>query len=373
MKEKSMTKVLIIGAGFAGCTSAHLLADRGWDITIVDRDTFIGGGNKTLHYGGHPYTFGPRHFLTKDEPVFEFLNRYVPLRRLPEHEFLTYIERDSQFYHFPIHRDDVDLMPDRDKIIKELSIRGDVENAKNLEDYWVASVGPTLYDKFVKQYSKKMWQLPSNKEMDDFSWSPKGVALKTGPKAAWTEAISAFPYAQNGYDDYFDIATKKATVKLNAKIEAFDIENHRVQMEGQWQKYDIIISTISPEVLLNNAFGPLRWIGRDFLKIVLPLEHVFPPNVYFLYYANEEPFTRLVDYKKFYQNKSPHSIIGMEIPSFKNKLYPYPVGKEQAIAKKYLAAMPKNVFSIGRAGAYEYRIDIAGAIKQAMEVAQKLT
>ncbi len=367
-----MTKVLIIGAGFAGCAAAHLLFQRGWDITLIERDVFIGGGNKTFYYGGHPSPFGPRHFLTKEEGIFEFLNRYVPLRRIPEHEFFTYIERDNQFYHFPIHRDDVDLMPDRDKILKELAQRGDVQNARNLEDYWLASVGPTLYDKFVNHYSKKMWQLQTNKEMDDFSWSPKGVALKTGPKAAWTEAISAFPYAQNGYDDYFDVATQKVEVKLNTKIEAFDVEHHRVQIAGQWHAYDVIISTISPEILLNNAFGPLKWIGRDFFKIVLPLEQVFPENVYFLYYANDEPFTRLVDYKKFYRNQSPNSLIGMELPSFKNKLYPYPLGTEQAIAKKYLAVLPKNVFSIGRAGSYEYRIDIAGAIKQAMEVDQKL-
>ncbi|MBM4437327.1 MAG: FAD-dependent oxidoreductase [Actinobacteria bacterium] len=367
-----MTTVLVIGGGMAGCCAAHLLSEKGWKVTLVESAPFLGGGVKTFQYGGHPYTYGPRHFLTKDETLFKFLDRHVPLRRIPEHEFLTYVERDPGFYHFPIHRDDIELMPDRDKILGEIETASGVEEARNLEEYWLASVGPTLYDKFVKTYSAKMWQLASNTELDDFAWSPKGVALKTGPKAAWTEAISAFPYKLNGYDDYFDIATQKTTVKLRTTIEAYDVEHHRVKIGGRWHTYDIIVSTSSPEVLLNNAFGPLRWVGRDFLKIVLPVEEVFPENVYFLYYANDEPFTRIVEYKKFYRYKASTTLLGIEIPSFRNKLYPYPVGKDQAIARKYLAALPPRVFSIGRSGSYEYRIDIAGCIRQGLDLAAQL-
>ena len=368
-----MTTVLVIGGGIAGCSAAHLLSQKGWKVKLVDTAPFLGGGNKTFTYGGHPYTFGPRHFLTKEECLFDFLNQYVPLRRIPDHEFLTFVERDATFYHFPIHRDDIDLMPDKDRILEELESRAGAEEARNLEEYWIASVGPTLYDKFINGYSAKMWSLESNRELDDFAWSPKGVALKSGPQAAWTEAISAFPYKQNGYDDYFDIATENVEVSLKTRIDAFDVENHRVQIGGAWHEFDIIVSTTSPEHLLNNAFGPLRWIGRDFFKIVLPVEEAFPQNVYFLYYANDEPFTRLVEYKKFYRNTSTTTLIGMEIPSFKNKLYPYPTSADQAIAKQYLEAMPKNVFSMGRAGSYEYRIDIAGSIKQSLELARNLS
>ena len=367
-----MTNVLVIGGGMSGLCASHLLSEKGYNITIVEAAPFLGGGIKTFEYGGHPYTFGPRHFLTRDEELFDFLNRYVPLRRIPDHEFLTYIERDPGFYHFPIHRDDIDLMPDRDKILDELDVLSGVEEAGNLEEYWLASVGPTLYDKFVKGYSTKMWQVESNTEFDDFSWSPKGTALKTGPKAAWTEAISAFPYALNGYDDYIDVAIKDTEVYLNTRIQTYDIENYRVEIDGRWFTYDLIVNSISPEVLLNGAYGPLRWIGRDFLKIVLPVEEVFPPNVYFLYYANAEPFTRIVEYKKFYRHKSPTTLLGMEIPSFRNKLYPYPTSEDKAKAQKYLDALPDRVHSVGRAGTYEYRVDIAQSIRQGLDLAAKL-
>ena len=367
-----MIRVLVIGGGFAGCCAAHLLSEKDWQVTLIEQAPFLGGGCKTFRYGGHPYTFGPRHFLTREERLFEFLHRYVPMRRIPEHEFLTYVERDPGFYHFPIHRDDVQLMPDHGRIEAELTDLDGVEGARNLEEYWIRAVGPTLYSKFIDAYSKKMWQVASNVEIDDFAFSPKGVALKTGPKAAWTEAISAFPLAIDGYDEYFAIATRNTDVRLRTAIEAYDIERYRVQIGGEWRAYDIIVNTISPEIILNGVFGPLRWIGRDFLKVVLPVPEVFPPNVYFLYYANHEPFTRIVEYKKFYRYESPTTLIGIEIPSNRNALYPYPVRKDQALAQRYLDALPERVFSIGRAGSYRY-IDIDDIIAQCLALSERLS
>ena len=83
-----MKKALIIGGGTAGCAAAHVLAlQGGWKVTLVEKAAFLGAGVRTQWYGGHPYTFGPRHFLTQNEDVFEFLNKYCPLRRCQDHVF----------------------------------------------------------------------------------------------------------------------------------------------------------------------------------------------------------------------------------------------------------------------------------------------
>jgi UDP-galactopyranose mutase len=367
-EDGTVTKVLIIGGGPAGCIAAQMLVERGYDITVVERAPFLGGGCRTFWYGGHPYTLGPRHFLTRHEKVWDFFNRSCPMHRYPEgHEFLTYIERDQSFYHFPIHRDEVDEMPDAEEIRRELAAAPGPEGARNLEEYWLFSVGARLYDKFVDGYSKKMWEIDSNTEITDFGFTPKGVALKTGSKAAWTDAISGFPLAPNGYDDYFDVATKDVAVHLNTEIEDYDLENYRVKIAGEWHRYDLIVTTISPEVTLKNAFGALRWMGRDFFKFVLPVESVFPEHVYFLYYANSEPFTRVVEYKKFYRYSAPTTLLGIEMPSRKNKLYPYPTKKDQAQHQLYLDALPKNVISIGRNASYRY-LDVGLTIEQCFRV-----
>jgi len=200
-----------------------------------------------------------------------------------------------------------------------------------------------------------MWNIESNTEITDFGFTPKGVALKSGPvKAAWSEAMSGFPKAIDGYNQYFDISTQNCDVHLNTEITDFDVDKRRVEIDAEWHTYDHIVSTVSPEVILKNAFGALRWSGRDFFKVVLPVKSVFPDDVYFLYYANDEPFTRIVEYKKFYDYDSPTTLIGIEIPSNKNKLYPYPMKPDQDRAQQYFDAMPKHVDSIGRSGRYRY-------------------
>jgi len=365
-----VSTVLIIGGGFAGCIAAQMLTEKGHKVTLVERSHELGGTCRTYWYGGHPYTLGPRHFLTRSEKVWEFLNKSCPMRRYNEgHEFLTYVERDQQFYHFPIHSDEVKEMPDAANIMAELAKVPGPEGARNLEEYWLMSVGKTLYDKYVNSYSKKMWGIESNTEITDFGFTPKGVALKTGSKAAWDDAISGFPLAPNGYDDYFPLAVKDCEVLMNTTIEDYDIDKKRVKIKGEWKQYDIIVSTISPEIVMKNAFGELRWMGRDFLKLVLPVEHVFPKEIYFLYYANQEPFTRIVEYKKFYLNKSPQTLLGIEVPSFRNKLYPFPMKKDQEIHQRYMDALPKDVYFIGRNGSYRY-LDVGLIIEQCFRVFQ---
>ena len=374
MEDKS---ALIIGGGFGGCSAAHQLAIQGgWDVTLVEKEGFLGAGNKTRWYGGHPYTFGPRHFLTPYENVFNYINKIIPLRLCPEHEFLTYVEKDNAFYAYPINMQDVKNMPDYHKIDLELKQSKNSEKIKlasNLEEYWIASVGETLYSKMIDKYNKKMWLVDDNKKIDTFNWSPKGVTLKDGPKRAWDTAISGYPYAPDGYDKYFPLATANANVLLNTICEITDITKKEVSIHGVKKKFDLIISTIGPDILLDRIFGPLKYIGRKLNLIVFPTEYVFPENVYFLYYANQEPFTRLVEYKKFTHHKSKTSLIGMEIPSLNGGFdYPVPFKDQQNLAKKYYEIMPEGVYSIGRAGSYLYGIDIDDCIRQTMIIADEL-
>src|SRR5262249_58867158 len=91
-----------------------------------------------------------------------------------------------------------------------------------------------------------------------------------------------------------------------------------------------------------------------------------------LYYANDEQFTRLVEYKKFTHHRSPTSLVGMEIPSLNGKHYPLPFKSEQELARKYYALMPEHVYSTGRAGSYRYALDIDDCIEQAMLMAQQI-
>ncbi|MDB4214582.1 FAD-dependent oxidoreductase [Burkholderiaceae bacterium] len=362
-----MKKALIIGGGAAGCTAAHQLElAGGWDVLLVEAAPYLGAGVRTHWFGGHPYTFGPRHFLTQNKVVYDYMDSICPLRSCEDHQFITYVERDNSFYNYPIHEDDIAQMPDAAKIAEERTVAVGAEKAQNLEEYWVGSVGQTLYDKLIDKYNKKMWLVDDNKKIDTFSWSPKGVTIKSGPRAAWDNAMSAYPYAADGYNKFFDVTTKNTTVMTSTKIEKYDIQNKTVWINGEKKTFDVIVNTISPDLLFEQCFGELKYIGRDLHKIVLPSEYAFPEHVYWLYYANDEKFTRIVEYKKFTHHKSPTTLLGLEIPSLNGRHYPLPFKAEQELARKYYALMPSDVYSIGRAGSYRYGLDIDDCIEQAM-------
>ncbi|MBH18810.1 MAG: UDP-galactopyranose mutase [Crocinitomicaceae bacterium] len=361
-------KVLIIGAGPAGCAAVHKLSEiDDLDITIIDKAKHLGAGVRTNFYGGHPYTFGPRHFFTQNQEVYDYLNSIVPLRDCGDHQFISYVEEDNAFYNFPIHMDDVRSMPDSNKIINEIKDAHGVKYAKNFEEYWINSVGKTLYNKIIKNYTAKMWQMdPRN--IDTFKWSPKGVTIKDGPRAALDNCMSAYPLANDGYNRFFDTIQDKCRVLLNVSIDKFDIKNKSVIINNENLFFDIIINTISPDILFDYCYGELAYLGRDVHLIVFPTEHVFPENVYFLYYPNSEKHTRLVEYKKFTQHKDKHSLVGIEYPSNNGKHYPIPIRSEMEKAEEYYKLMPEGVFSVGRAGSYRYLVDIDDCIEQAFEL-----
>ena len=108
--------------GFGGCTAIHLFSQlTGWDITLVHPSPELGGGVRTRFRSGHPYTFGPRHFLTQNNKVYEYLNSKIPLRLCKEHQFISFVDEDSQFYNYPIHMDDIERMPERAQIHEEVN------------------------------------------------------------------------------------------------------------------------------------------------------------------------------------------------------------------------------------------------------------
>ena len=75
-----MKKAIVIGAGFSGCMYSLMLKEKGWDVTVIERGGFIGGGARTFFYAGHPYTYGPHYLNTPNESVYQYISNIVPQR-----------------------------------------------------------------------------------------------------------------------------------------------------------------------------------------------------------------------------------------------------------------------------------------------------
>jgi len=195
------------------------------------------------------------YLLIKKNRIWDFFNKFLTLREL-HHATLTYVSQDNQFYTYPIHKDDISSMPDKDMIEDQLHDRNAVIESQNFEEYWINSVGSSLYDKFVNTYSKKMWQIDDNKKIDEFSFSPKGVALKEGSRHCFEgQKIIAYPVESDGYNSYFDKCVAGCDVVLNAWVKEFDLKKKRVKVNDEWLEGDIMVSTASIDTLFNCCYG----------------------------------------------------------------------------------------------------------------------
>src|SRR3954470_23445752 len=103
---------------------AYYLTEKGFDVTVVEKNSRVGGLARTCAYGGHPYEFGPHIWFWpggKEAPInktiVELTNDelYYIERRL-----FTYVEGDRRKYRYPVHYADVGAMPDREIIESEL-------------------------------------------------------------------------------------------------------------------------------------------------------------------------------------------------------------------------------------------------------------
>lgn len=365
--------IIVLGGGVTGCVAARELTNRGHGVTLIEKNNYLGGGCHTFFWGGHPYTEGPRPFSVMDEKIFHYIHDVVPMRKFPL--FLdSYIEQDQSFVSFPIHWDDILQMPDKDKILAELEARPKYNNAKNLEEGWLNAVGPTLYKKYVKTYTEKMWEVESNTVFPDFSWSVKGTPIQRGSRVvelADGHPEHAYPIEETGYNRFFDFCTKDAAVHLGVEAREFDLEKKRVKIGDETISADMIISTISMDDLMGNAFGSLRYMGRDFLPIVLPVEYAFKEKHHFIHYPNTEKYTRIVEYKSLTLHKAKDTLLVLEIPSHSNRLYSYNIPEEQNRAQKYRDHLPDGVVSIGRLGTYRY-LNIGQCIEMVLETVESL-
>jgi len=104
MKDNS-TRIVVIGAGFAGLSAAITLAAKGYEVTVVEKNEQIGGRARVFKKDGFTFDMGPSWYWMPDvmEKFFQQFGRstadYFELKRL------------DPSYQVVYHKDDVFEVP----------------------------------------------------------------------------------------------------------------------------------------------------------------------------------------------------------------------------------------------------------------------
>lgn len=364
-------KALIIGGGFAGTTIAHLLTRAGWRVSLLEKEQHLGGGCRTLFHCGHPFTYGPRLYYGYSRTVFAWVNAVVPLRRFPfELKTLAHepVDADREFWTYPMHEADLRRYPRSADVRDDLDARDNTTPPADFDAYWKQKVGPTLYDMFVDHYSRRMWMIADNRELDTFKWSAKDRPIETGTREAYKGSYIAYPIEPTGYNRYFDVMTEGVEVVRGCEFPSSGLADLNAGGTGG---PDVVVSTMPIDDFVGKP-DTLPYAGREFHLLILPCRQILPGDVRWCHYAGAgDEWTRVTEFKKITYHDAANTLLVLEKPSRVNKLYPFLTRASEALARSYVESLPGNVHSIGRLGTFKYST-IEQTIVQAFQCAARI-
>lgn len=341
---------LIVGAGLFGSILAYKAKEAGLKVLVLESRPHIGGNCFTQQQEGiHVHTYGPHIFHTSNEDVWKFINQFTSF--LPYHHHIK-AKAKGKLWSFPINLSTfyeiwgIESPHEALAKLKEECIA--CEHPKNLKEWALSQVGPTLYSLFIEGYTKKQWQedpanlpafiikrLPIRLEFDDAYFNDSHVGIPLG-----------------GYTAIFEKLLKGIEVRLGV-----DYLQHRAMYNQMAKK---VVYTGKIDALFDYDEGELLYRTQDF-------EHEWheSPNVQgiaVINYCDEDiPYTRTVEHRHFDSTcTSPLSILTKETPACWNRgkvpYYPVNTPKLQELYQRYKARAEKNEQLLlgGRLAEYKY-------------------
>jgi 1-hydroxy-2-isopentenylcarotenoid 3,4-desaturase len=149
-------KIIIIGSGFGGLSAAALLAKKGYEVLVLEKNNQPGGRGSMLKVKGFNFDMGPSWYLMPD--VFE--KYYNELGTSSKKELKLTLLNPS--YRMFFHDDVVDITPNLDETY-ELFEKYEKGSSKNLKKY--LSQAKYQYEIAMKEFIYKEY----NKLSDFFS------------------------------------------------------------------------------------------------------------------------------------------------------------------------------------------------------------
>jgi UDP-galactopyranose mutase len=347
-------KILIIGAGLSGCALARLLRDRAHDVFIIEKKTFIGGLciTRTDRDGLKFEPFGARTFHTKDPRIIEFITRFD--------EFNDYVHRKGMIINgrllpFPITRQALDNLADKQKIIEELKNRPETIDRSNFETACISIFGPTLYKYFIENYTRKAWGIEPKTITSE--WAPKRLELREdGSDELFRGEWQGLP--KHGYSYLLERIIDGIPVQL--KTTEYDPND-----------YDVVVLTAPIDAMLHYKWGCLQYRS---IKFHYQYDKYWEKDTYGTINLPQHPrYIRKCNFTILHKQQSKRKRIQYQEPvaadETNDPMYPVITSQNDQLFDQYLkeACTSKNLCPTGRLGLFKY-LDMDEAIEVAFDM-----
>ena len=168
-------KIVIIGAGPAGLAAAHELSkDKRYQVTVIEKDSQVGGISKTVNFNGNCIDLGGHRFFSKSSVVNDFWCYFLPLQNEQSNNNansddvmlvrnrISRIFAFGKFFSYPITIEPITFI----NLGLGRTLRSAVsyflamfyrKKCNTLEDFYIKRFGKTLYRLFFEKYTEKVW------------------------------------------------------------------------------------------------------------------------------------------------------------------------------------------------------------------------
>jgi UDP-galactopyranose mutase len=360
-----MFDYLIVGAGFAGSVMAERLASIGnKKVLILDKRDHIGGNTYDFYNkdGILIHKYGPHIFHTNSKEVYDYLGQFTEWRPY-EHRVLGSV--DGQLVPIPINLDTINKLYGLSLCSDEVedffaSKAVKVDRVKTSEDVVISKVGKELYEKFFKGYTRKQWDLDPSEL--DASVTARVPTRTNRDSRYFTDTYQAMP--AGGYTEMF----RKMLAHPNIKVMLNTDYREVIRMIP----HKAVIFTGPIDSYFDYCYGKLPYRSIDFKFETLDRETFQPTGT--VNYPNDQPYTRITEFKYLTGQKNPKTSIVYEYPKADgDPYYPIPRAENNEIYKKYqlLAATTPGVYFTGRLGTYKY-YNMDQVVAQSLTLFKKL-
>ncbi len=219
-------KVIVIGAGPAGLSSAYILSKNNIEVEVFEASPYIGGMSRSFDLWDQRVDLGPHRFFSKEPKVNHFFNEVIG-EDYTLVDRLTRIYYKKRFFDYPLKLFNVLKNLKITTIVSILSNYGrqrlfPIKNPKSFEEWVTNRFGKKLYSIFFKHYTEKLWGIPCTKI--DADWAAQRIkglslfeavlsAIKGNKGNKHKTLVDQFAYPKNG------------TGTLYEKTEDFIIKN----------------------------------------------------------------------------------------------------------------------------------------------------
>ena len=282
MKER----VIVLGAGPCGLSTAWSLSQQDYQVTIIEKEELVGGLCQTINYQGFRFDLGGHRFISEDTElvgaILQLLNDDLLLRQRK-----SVIKFQGQELSYPLTFMDlvkklsVGLLA---RVLREYLRKRTFALSHNpldaisssLEEWLIRHYGTTLYKLFFQPYSTKLWGIPPEEMTPD--WAGERIpplrltSIFLRPfrkKDSFRHYASQYLYPKEGIGQIFQEMARQikyhgGDIWLNSQVEKIYWEGSRVMAveikrdeKREILALDWLVVTIPLPTLINLLYPPL--------------------------------------------------------------------------------------------------------------------